>query len=224
MEKMKSYLSQISKAFGYEYNESFFSYLKSISKPNRQACNREIKEGEGGFRCVDCTLLSNAIFCTDCFNKTKDKHKNHHVLFKPYSNGFCDCGDPTSAIKESFCPEHHGPFINENEIMNYIKTCIDENILTIINPLLKIETELFNMFDELILFISNLYENNLGLFYFVTLKFTENFPFETNHKCYQYDENRNKVTIIKENLSEKHSCMSFFSSYDLYVYVKKNKT
>ena len=113
MEKMKSYLSQISKAFGYEYNESFFSYLKSISKPNRQACNREIKEGEGGFRCVDCTLLSNAIFCTDCFNKTKDKHKNHHVLFKPYSNGFCDCGDPTSAIKESFCPEHHGPFINE---------------------------------------------------------------------------------------------------------------
>ena len=121
MEILKSYFDQISKIFGYEYNDSFFTYLKSISKPNQRACNREIKSGEGGFRCVDCTLLTNAIFCNDCFSKTRDRHKNHNVLFKPYSNGFCDCGDPNSAIKESFCPDHQGPFTNENEIMNYIK-------------------------------------------------------------------------------------------------------
>ena len=94
MEKFKLLLNQISNTFGHEYNEQFFAFLKSISKPNKQICNREIKRGEGGFRCIDCTLCSNAIYCTDCFNKTKDKHKNHNVLFKPYGNGFCDCGDP----------------------------------------------------------------------------------------------------------------------------------
>ena len=137
MEILKSYFDQISKAFGYEYNESFFSYLKSISKPNHQVCNKEIKLGEGGFRCNDCFLLTNAILCTECFNKSKDKHKNHNVIFKPYSNGFCDCGDASSIIKESFCPDHNGPFTNEKEIKDFICTSIGENNVNIIDPLIN---------------------------------------------------------------------------------------
>ena len=231
MEIIKSYINQISKAFGYEYNESFFSYLKSISKPNHQVCNKEIKLGEGGFRCNDCFLLTNAILCTECFNKSKDKHKNHNVIFKPYSNGFCDCGDASSIIKESFCPDHNGPFTNEKEIKDFICTSIGENNVNIIDPLInnifieiskKIDVlynenlenegkineniELFKMFDELLLFVSNLYETNLAFFYLVVLKFTKNYPFETNHKCFKYDENENKVIIIKKNLKEKHIC------------------
>ena len=231
MEILKSYFDQISKAFGYEYNESFFSYLKSISKPNHQVCNKEIKLGEGGFRCNDCFLLTNAILCTECFNKSKDKHKNHNVIFKPYSNGFCDCGDASSIIKESFCPDHNGPFTNEKEIKDFICTSIGENNVNIIDPLInnifieiskKIDVlynenlenegkineniELFKMFDELLLFVSNLYETNLAFFYLVVLKFTKNYPFETNHKCFKYDENENKVIIIKKNLKEKHIC------------------
>ena len=235
MEKLKLFLNQIAKAFGFEYNEKFFAYVKSISKPNKQVCNRQIKRGEGGFRCVDCTLLSNAVFCTECFNKTKDWHKNHNVLFKPYSSGFCDCGDPNTAIKESFCPDHKGPITNENDLMMYIKTCVDEKILNSINPILnnifleiitiissifnnnleneekeELEDELYIMLEELIAFVSKLYENNLGLFYFVTLKFTENFPYETYHKCYKYDDKQNKITFIKENLLEKHICICPF--------------
>jgi len=231
MEILKSYFDQISKAFGYEYNESFFSYLKSISKPNHQVCNKEIKLGEGGFRCNDCFLLTNAILCTECFNKSKDKHKNHNVIFKPYSNGFCDCGDASSIIKESFCPDHNGPFTNEKEIKDFICTSIGENNVNIIDPLInnifieiskKIDVlynenlenegkineniELFKMFDELLLFVSKLYETNLAFFYLVVLKFTKNYPFETNHKCFKYDENENKVIIIKKNLKEKHIC------------------
>ena len=235
MDNLKLYLNKIAKAFGYEYNDSFFSYLKSISKPNNQVCNREIKSGEGGFKCIDCFFLNNAVICMDCYNKTKDKHKNHNAIFKPYSSGFCDCGDPNTMNKESFCHDHQGPFTNEKDLMNYIKTCLDEKKLEIINPLINnifveiinlidnlynknseneekqnIEDELFNMIDELISFISKLYNNNLGLFYLVTLKFTENFPFETNHKCFKYEENEKKVIFIKENKSEKHKCICPF--------------
>ena len=129
MEKMILYLNQIAEVFEYKYNELFFSYLKSISKPNNRLCGKEIKKGEGGFRCVDCSLLTNTVICNDCFNKTKDKHKGHNFIFKPYSNGFCDCGDPDCIIKESFCPDHQGPFTNEKDIRDYIKTCIDEKLL-----------------------------------------------------------------------------------------------
>ena len=232
MEIIKSYLNQISKTFGYEYNnESFFSYLKSISKPNNQVCNKEIKLGEGGFRCEDCSVITNSVICVECFNKSKDKHKNHNVIFKPESNGFCDCGEASAIIKESFCPDHKGPFTNEKEIINFINASIGENNAKIIDPLInnifieitkKIDelynknleneskinvfNELFQMLDELLLFVSKLYESNLGFFYLVVLKFTKNYPFETHHKCFKYDETENKVIIIKENLEEKHIC------------------
>ena len=62
MEIIKTYLNQISETFGYEYNnESFFSYLKSISKPNNQVCNKEIKLGEGGFGCEECSINQNKV-------------------------------------------------------------------------------------------------------------------------------------------------------------------
>ena len=138
MEIIKSYLNQISKTFGYEYNnESFFSYLKSISKPNNQVCNKEIKLGEGGFRCEDCSVITNSVICIECFNKSKDKHKNHNVIFKPESNGFCDCGEASAIIKESFCPDHKGPFTNEKEIINFINASIGENNAKIIDPLIN---------------------------------------------------------------------------------------
>ena len=244
MEIIKPYFDQISKTFGFEYNESFFSYLKSISKPNHQVCSKEIKLGEGGFRCNDCCILTNAILCTECFNKSKDKHKNHNVIFKPYSNGFCDCGDESSIIKESFCPDHKGPFTNENEIMNFINTNIGENNVTIIDPLINnifieitkkidelynnnlenenkinVKTELFKMLDELLLFVSKLYESNLALFYLVVLKFTKNYPFETHHKCFKYDEAENKVIIIKANSEEKHICTCPFFQVMIYLFM-----
>ena len=245
MEKMRLYLNQIAEVFGYKYDELFFSYLKSISKPNFRLCGKEIKRGEGGFRCIDCSLLSNTVICNNCFNKTKDKHKGHNVIFIPYSNGFCDCGDPDCVIKESFCQDHQGPFTNEKEISDYIKTCIDEKSLNIIEPFLNnifieiiekikefitnenkeemhnIEDELYDMIDNLISFVSNLYNNNLGLFFFVTLKFTENYPFETNHKCFKYDEEHKKIIIIKENLMEKHICICPFFQIIINILLKK---
>ena len=245
MEKLKNYLSDISKVFGYEYNQSFFSYLKSISKPNNQVCNKRVEYGEGGWKCLDCEIDLLSLLCNDCFARAKDRHKGHRVIFDPGSNGYCDCGDPNTYIKEGFCPSHKGPFNNQKDLNNFIKSGFNEIILNTIEPILnnifslfieKIDiyftklfenqsdleiekTELFQMLKELVSLCSSLYNNNLGLFYFVTLKFTENFPYETNHKCYKYNEEDHSITIIKENLLEKHTCICPFFQVLIYVLI-----
>ena len=106
MEKLKQNLNEIAKLFGYEYNDSFFLYLKSIAKPNNQVCNRHIHEGEGGWKCFDCELDQTSLICKDCFNKMKEFHKYHKTKFQPNISGYCDCGDSNVIIKNSFCPDH----------------------------------------------------------------------------------------------------------------------
>ena len=137
MEKINQYLNEITQVFGYNYNENFFSYLKTISRPNNQVCNRQINEGEGNWKCIDCRLDKAACICNDCYNKSKEKHKGHKVMFDPEGNGYCDCGDPNVVKKSSFCSDHNGPFTNEKEIMNFIYRSIDSHLLKQINPLLN---------------------------------------------------------------------------------------
>ena len=112
MEQINEYLNDIAKEFGYEFNDLFFSYLKSISKPNNQVCNKRIPQGEGGWKCLDCEIDSQSIICNYCFSKSKEKHKNHKIRFGPRNYGYCDCGDPNAILPEGFCPEHQGPFKN----------------------------------------------------------------------------------------------------------------
>ena len=258
MDKLKQNIDKIAKSFGYEYNDTFFSYLKSISKNNKQVCNKHVAKGEGGWKCQDCELDTLILICNDCFNKSKEFHKGHRIIFNPNSSGYCDCGDPNVIIKEGFCPDHKGPIDNQKDLLNYIKESIDENILNKINPLLDdifllliekidslsnikddkkeneeeeeqenekdkekeiIKKELFSMIEEFISFCLNLYKNNLSLFYFVTLKFTQNYPLETNHKCFKYDEEENSIIIIKENSSEKHKCICPFFQLLIYILI-----
>jgi len=247
MEKINQYLNEIAQVFGYNYNENFFSYLKTISRPNNQVCNKQITEGEGNWKCIDCRLDKAACICNDCYNKSKEKHRGHKVSFDPEGNGYCDCGDPNVVKKGSFCSDHNGPFTNENEIMNFIYGSISKHLLKQIEPILNnifylliekidilfnkdlenkedkiiLEDEIYNMIDELISFLSNLYENNLGLFYYVSFKFNENFPFETNHKCFKFNERDNQIIFIKENYKEKHYCICPFFQVLIYVLMRK---
>ena len=100
MDKLKQNIDKIAKSFGYEYNDTFFSYLKSISKNNKQVCNKHVAKGEGGWKCQDCELDTLILICNDCFNKSKEFHKGHRIIFNPNSSGYCDCGDPNVIIKE----------------------------------------------------------------------------------------------------------------------------
>ena len=238
MDEINQNLNEIAKEFGYEYNESFFSHLKYISKPNNQICNKEIFDGEGDWKCLDCQLDSSACLCNDCYNKSKNKHVNHRVIFNSEGHGYCDCGDSKIFSQQGFCPDHKGLYTNARDLMNFIKSSIDESILNHINSILnqmilllinkiKIlsdksgqeksnENELFGMIDEIIIFINNIKIYNLSLFYFITLKFTENFPYETNHKCFRYNESNNSITIVKES-KEKHICICPFFQVLIYV-------
>ena len=308
MEKLQLYFSELASLFGYKYDDSFFEYLKSISTPNNTICGKRIIKDEGCWECKNCQITTNSIYCNGCF--VKEKHEGHEIYFYPSDTGVCDCGDATALKREGFCDKHKGDYDNIKDLMNYIKSSIDEKLLNNINEifnkifLLFIEliqnlydnryeifdmldnleifcdkhkgeytnmkdlmdfikssideklldninnifnkiillfidriknleyykeeedeedgAEIYKMFDSLEIFVNKLYKNNLSLFYFFTLKFTENFPYKTNHKCFSYDENKNLVIFIKEDIEKEHTCICPFMQVMIYVLMKRN--
>ena len=238
MDKLQLHLIEIAEIFGYKYDDFFFDYLKSISIPNTTKCGKEINEGDGGWKCCDCEFESYSIYCNECF--IKEKHIGHKIYYNPGTSGFCDCGEKLILKKEGFCDKHTGDYDNMKDLMNFIKKNIPENFISSINDILnkicllfidKIknlnkenEDEIFKMLDSVELFCDKLYKTNLGLFYLVTLKFIENFPYETNHKCFYYDENKDLITFIKKDENKKHKCICHFLQVVIYVLMRrKNK-
>ena len=250
MEALQNYFTELASLFGYKYDDSFFEYLKSISIPNNTVCGKEIIKGEGGWKCEDCELYNNSIYCNECFKK--EKHIGHKTSFDPVANGFCDCGVKSILKPEGFCDKHKGDFNNTKDLMNFIESSIKKTILDLINDIYnkifllfidKIkaisdnnedeededeevdenEGEIYKMFDSLENFGNRLYKNNLSLFYFFTLKFTENFPYETRHKCFSYEENKKLVSFIKKDKEKMHVCICPFFQVMIYA-LKKRKT
>ena len=238
MEKLQQYFNELAEVFGYKLDDSLFEYLKSISKQNNTVCGKEIIEGEGGWKCLDCEIDKYSLYCNDCF--IKEKHKDHRIYYNPSVTGYCDCGDDSVIKPEGFCHKHKGDFDNIQDLMTFIKSSIPENLLNLINNILnnifilfidKIKVlldskdsndEIYNMFDSLKNFCEKLSKTNLSLFYFVTLKFTENFPYETTHKCFNYNETNNLITFIKKDQEKKHTCICPFMQVMIYVLMKKN--
>ena len=225
MNELNKLLQNFAEIFGYEqYDEELFKYLKKISKPNNQICNKNVKSGEGGWKCKDCENSSNSLICVHCFEKAKEKHKNHKILFEPRANGYCDCGDPNSIKEEGFCPEHLGPFKDYNSLMNYIKSGLNEKIFSLLDNNLdqifkllssyiflyeknkeKIAYETYKIIDKVIDLIENCYKNNLCIFHLITLKLINNYPMITNHQCFSYDENTQQITTILDD--KEHKCI-----------------
>jgi hypothetical protein len=116
-------------------------YLEKIAIPNKCVCAGVI-DTIPGWRCVDCSKYENAIYCNDCYIKSKDLHKNHKVLFLYNSTGMCDCGDPDSLC--TFCSEHSGPYVEQKQIDDFISKSFEKEILE----------KLQNFFDEFFVKIS----------------------------------------------------------------------
>ena len=101
-------------------------YLEKKAIPNNCICAGVI-DNIPGWRCVECSKYENAIYCNDCYVKTKDAHKNHKVLYLYSSSGMCDCGDPDSLT--TFCPDHTGPMSDQKQIDDYISKVFEKEIL-----------------------------------------------------------------------------------------------
>ena len=225
MNDFNKLLNNFSEIFGIKnYDENLFKYLKKISIPNNQICNKNVKPGEGGWKCKDCEISLNSLICVQCFEKSKEKHKNHKVMFEPRTNGYCDCGDPNSIKEEGFCPEHLGPFKDYKSLMNYIKSGFTEKTFSLLDNNLdqifkllssyiflfemhnnEIENEIDKIIDKIVDLIENCYKNNLCIFHLITLKLIKNYPMLTNHQCFSYDENTNQINFILDN--KEHTCI-----------------
>ena len=65
-----------------EYNNKFLEYLKEIEKPSNNICVKLFKDGEKAIRCEQCGFYDTSIICLECYEKTKDYHKSHNIIFE----------------------------------------------------------------------------------------------------------------------------------------------
>ena len=135
-DKIYIHLEESIKTFHFLFNknlknfEDCLKYLEKSNKPDNCVCAGVI-DNISGWRCVNCSKYDNAIYCNDCYKKSKDLHKGHRVFFLPFSNGMCDCGDPDCL--STFCPEHSGPYSDKIKIDEYLTNVFGEDILDKLN-------------------------------------------------------------------------------------------
>lgn len=140
LEKMKSFPNIFEKYFC--TLDQVYKYLESISIPNKCECAKII-DNVPGWKCADCSKYENTIYCSDCYIKSKHLHKGHQMKFLYSSSGMCDCGDPDSLYM--FCPEHCGPYTDQNKINEYIENTFPQSILNNLKVFLE---DLFMRFTK----------------------------------------------------------------------------
>ena len=121
--------------------EDCIKYLSEHEIPNKCVCAGVINNIPG-WRCIECSKYDSAIYCTNCYKKSKHLHKEHKIYFLGNSNGMCDCGDPDSLY--TFCPDHSGPYSDQKKIDEYISNTFENKILV----------NLHSFFDTLFLQLS----------------------------------------------------------------------
>ena len=190
-----SYLMESIKGFHKIFGNNLLSfedaleYLEKISIPNKCVCAGVI-DSIPGWRCVECSKFENAIYCSDCYKKSKHLHKGHKIYFLYASGGMCDCGDPDSL--SIFCPEHTGPFVNQEQINKYISKIFPKEIL---DKLISFFDKLFFQFSEYFILTEK-----CDLFYniFFKEKF-ENIGTEDLEKFEMLIKEKNDVASLKKN-------------------------
>ena len=159
------------------------NYLEKRSIKNECICAGVI-DLIPGWKCADCSIYENSIYCSDCYKNSKDLHKNHKVYFLFSSGGMCDCGDPGSL--KTFCNKHSGPFKSQEEIQKFIEKSFSENE---IKNLKKFFDEFFYKFSRYFFLLED-----YDLFY--NEFFEEIFPKSENEKI---DGIQKNILLLKKN-------------------------
>ena len=241
--KLKTQFNLFSNIFSYKkYDDKFLAFLKEIEKPSNNMCTKIFSIDEKAIRCEECGKLDSSIICLDCYEKSKEFHKSHKILYETDAEGgCCDCGNPEVWDKNSFCPSHKGTFSNDEEINNFIRDNFSDDIIkkiqnwckNIINILVPyfLEMEMnnklinntnFNITLQTFLnFLSEIFNSNAALIQIFSQQLIKNYPSETNHNCVIINENNE--TKIKNYNGKTHICECSFLKILLSVWTNEVK-
>lgn len=100
--------------FGDLDTESQQAHVQNIKFPVG-VCAKIISSFDIVYTCVTCSVISNSVYCSECF--VKDLHIGHKIEFGCGVIGNCDCGDSQAIVQSSFCPKHQG--FNEDLLQDY---------------------------------------------------------------------------------------------------------
>lgn len=116
----------------------FIEYQKSRGKVS--TCQAAWTDGQFSIHCFDCALSPQSCICMECYHK--GEHKGHHILYRPYSTGNCDCGDSSLWKQTGFCKEHQGNFGNPDQEE------IDPDTLKLMSEIVPISLRIENLVSE----------------------------------------------------------------------------
>ena len=187
------------KLFNNEKLKSFedaLDYLEKIANQNKCVC-AAIIDNIPAWKCVDCCKYESAIYCSECYKKSKHLHQNHKIYYLYSSGGMCDCGDPDSL--STFCPDHSGPFSDQDEINKYISSIFSDDIIHNLNTFFD---EFFSKFSKFLI-LSEKFE------LFAEKKYEEYFNNNTNNNM---DDENNNDEIISNKKSDIIRLKSTFCS------------
>ena len=238
---LKKHLTSFAKIFKQQsFNSLLINNLKKISIPTNQVCVKEL-ESQSAVYCKDCGICPNSIICLSCYEKSKEKHKNHKIIFKNLVGGCCDCGNPLAWDKKGFCSEHKGIFSDDKQIENYLKQCFKtteiNQINFVLNNLIKYLVPIFlryeeenklnnddfiNLFEEFMDFIIETSEANLGILHLISSQLLKNHKFETKHNCCIINREKN-IFEIKNYKGVKHNCICPFIKLILTCWTNEDK-
>ena len=153
-------------------------YLDSNAVPNNNICCKYI-DNFAYFKCEDCSKNKSSKYCTDCYFKSKNIHKNHEV-YLCYGEGICNCGD--SFYLSNFCSEHNGPFNDKAKITQCIESVFPPNKL-----------------KNLQLFFDYFFKK-FSIFFILTEK-CDNFSTEIFKENPKYEIEKEDLESLKQNFS-----------------------
>ena len=163
--------------------------------------------------------------CCECYERTKELHKFHKVVFKTSVSGCCDCGDPNFWSSDGTCLEHKSALSTQKEIDDYINSSFKETELLIIEHVLgeifdimnmylinnpreknKDETRHAHIIDGFLEFVYKITKANLALVHIISRFLVKNYPNETQHQCMYIKDNK----VIIDKTTSQHKCLCPF--------------
>jgi hypothetical protein len=218
--------------------KALLTKLKKMEIPNNQVCAKVFNK-QGAVFCEECSQFNNSLICMECYEHSKELHKNHTLSFKNVISGCCDCGNPEFWKPSGFCNLHSGIFSNDKEINDFIKSNFSDdiinkiniwidNIINMLTPYFLLCEKEMNIINNQVLndimksftgFLNEIFESNSALIHLFSFKFLKNYPYMTIHDCILNKDDENLEIVYSQQ--KEHICQCSFFKILLSVWTDK---